>query len=155
MLSIWCGLIPFGMDSLGGALIPLSDINQYSIAFPPFAAQNERLPHFILLFWNTKIRYTLMPPFFIYSILSGDGDCADTHASPKDLLDKAVVCVTAFQYSIESRTAVFSMRADKMEELKAGEWRAFIWRTDVWEAVTEGVEISRGLMTRQNWGSMV
>ncbi|KAM3430865.1 hypothetical protein MY4824_007438 [Beauveria thailandica] len=155
MLSIWCGLIPFGMDSLGGALVPLTDINKYSIAFPPFAAQHERLPHFILLFWNTKIGYTLKPPLFIYSILSGDGGCVDTHASPKDLLDKAVVCVTAFQYMMESRTAVFSMRADKMEEMKAGEWRAFIWRTDVWEAVTDGVEVSRGLVTRQNWGDLM
>ncbi|KAM3459848.1 hypothetical protein NHJ6243_006480 [Beauveria neobassiana] len=156
MLSIWCGLIPFGMDSLGGSLIPLTDINQYSIAFPPFAAQHERLPHFILLFWNTKVGYTLKPPASLYSVLSGSGNYyANTHASPKVLLDKAIVCVTAFQYVMESRSAVFSMRADKMEEMKAGEWRAFIWRTDAWQAVTEGVEVSRGLVTRQNWGSMV
>ncbi|KAM0738037.1 hypothetical protein ACQRIT_007513 [Beauveria bassiana] len=156
MLSIWCGLIPFGMDSLGGSLVPLTDINQYSIAFPPFAAQHERLPHFILLFWNTKIGYTLKPPASLYSIFSGSGHYyANTHASPKVLLDKAIVCVTAFQYVMESRSAVFSMRADKMEEMKAGEWRAFIWRTDAWQAVTEGVEVSRRLVTRQNWGSMV
>ncbi|KAM3512042.1 hypothetical protein MY11210_004302 [Beauveria gryllotalpidicola] len=155
MLSIWCGLIPFGMDSLGGALVPLTDINQYSIDFPPFAAEHERLPHFILLFWNTKLGYTLKPPASLYSMLSGNGDYATTHASPKDLLDKTIVCVTAFQYIMESRTAVFSMRADKMEEMKAGEWRAFIWRTDAWQAVTDGVQVSHGLVTRQNWSNML
>lgn len=154
LLSIWRALIPFGVDSLGGALVPLTGINQYSIDFPPFRTEHERLPHFILLFWNTEIGYTLKPPGSIRYVLSGAYDGTSTHALSRALLDKAIVCVTAFQYLAGSRTAVFSMRADKMEKMKTGKWRAFIWRTDAWEAVTDGVDVSAEVVTRKNWAAM-
>lgn len=106
LLSIWRGFIPFGMDSIGGALVPLTGINQYSLDFPPFRADNERLPHFVLLFWNTEIGYTLKPPSNLHSLLAGGGGGTRSHTSLRELLGKAIVCVTAFRYHSESRSVL-------------------------------------------------
>lgn len=154
LLSIWQSLIPFGMDSLGGSLVPLTSVNQYSITFPAFRTEHGRVPHFILLFWNIEAGYTLKPPTSIYDILSGRGAGAEAEVPPKDLLEKAVVCVTAFKYDAASRTASFPMRADKIDEMKSGKWNAFIWRTDIWQAVTDGVSVSEELVMGENWAVM-
>ncbi|KAJ3534692.1 hypothetical protein NM208_g7439 [Fusarium decemcellulare] len=54
LLSIWRRLLPFGVDSLSGTLVPPGTIFQYTITFPPFPAKHEGVPHFILVFWNTE-----------------------------------------------------------------------------------------------------
>ncbi|KJZ69859.1 hypothetical protein HIM_10759 [Hirsutella minnesotensis 3608] len=150
LLSIWRRLLPFGIDSLSGTLVPLGTIFQYSITFPPFPAKHERVPHFILVFWNTEVGYTTKPPVSIYNLLLDVGG-GDSHVSARDIREKGIVCVTAFHYTTASRTAVFWMRADKMEQMIAGKWRAFIWRTDAWKAVTDGVDVSSGISMGKKW----
>lgn len=61
LLSIWRRLLPFGVDSLGGTLVPLRTIHQYTVIFPPFPAKHERVPHFILLFLITEVGRTAKP----------------------------------------------------------------------------------------------
>lgn len=85
----------------------------------------------------------------MYNILSGASE--DILMPGRDILEKGIVCVTAFHYTSVSRTAVFWMRADKMEEMKAGKWRVFIWRTDAWTGVTDGVDVSTGVATGKKW----
>lgn len=153
LLSIWRRLLPFGTDSLGGALVPLASIAKYTIAFPtPVRAENNRLPHFMLLFWNTKVGCcSAKPPHNIYHLLVNNSDGGDNSTSARDIRTRAVVCVTTFHYMPASRTAEFWMRADKMEDIMSGTWNAFIWRTDTWEAVTCGVDVSTGIVRREKW----
>lgn len=149
LLSIWRRLLPFGMDSLGGTLVPLGSIHQYSITFSPFPADHERLPHFILIFWNTEVGYSIKPPASIRSLLMGEE--SQGFVSSKDILEKAIVCVDTFHYTTATRTAEFWMRADKMKEIMAGKWKAFIWRTDSWTSVTGGVDMSSGVVKGKSW----
>lgn len=150
LLSIWRRLVPFGIDLLSGSLVPLGTIFQYSITFPSIPAEYERIPHFILVFWITEVGYTMKPPASIYNLLL-DGGRGDNPASARNIREKGIVCVTAFHYITASRTAVFWMRGDKMEEMMAGKWRAFIWRTDAWKAITDGVDVSSGVTTGKKW----
>lgn len=149
LLSIWRRLLPFGIDSLGGTLVPLDSIYEYSITFPPFPPEHERIPHFSLVFVNTAVGNTMRPESF-YDYLSGTSSVSDI-----SLRDKATVCVTAFQYTTASRTAVFWMRSDKMKQMAAGQWTAFICRTDEWEAITDGVDVSFEVRTGRKWTALL
>ena len=154
LLSIWRRLLPFGIGSLSGALVPLNAIYQYSVTFPVFRVENELVRHFILLFWNIDVGRTLSPPASIYSLLAGNNGRTEPLATG-DVRDKGIVCVSAFRYNTTSRTAIFWMRADKMEQMMAGGWRVFIWRTDAWKAVTGGVDVSSGVSKGNNWTSLI
>ncbi|QPH11568.1 hypothetical protein C2857_003367 [Epichloe festucae Fl1] len=153
LLSIWRRLLPFGTDSLSGTLVPLASIAKYSITFPTVRAESDHLPHFILLFWNTEVGSSSCPPDNIYELLvNGDaGGGGDNSTSARDIRKRGIVCVTTFRYIPASRTAEFWMRADKMEDMIAGAWNAFIWRTDAWEAVTGGIDISTGVVAGEKW----
>lgn len=148
MLSLWRPLIPFGLELMNDVLAPLEGISKYSITFPTYPEENENLPHFMLVFWNEEAGYTMAPPSNLYSLLSG-GD-GDGQASAADIRAKAIVCSTTFSFHTASRTAQFWMRSDKIEEMKKGKWKAFIWRTDKWTAVTRGVDVSTGVAVVQN-----
>lgn len=150
LLSIWRRLLPFGIDSLGGSLVSLETIHQYSITFPPFRAEQDRIPHFMLLFWNIEEGYTQKPPASMYNILS-DGGGEDILMPTKSIREKGVVCVTAFHYTSVTRTAKFWMRADIMERMVEGKWKVFIWRTDTWTGVTDGVDVTTGVAKGQKW----
>ncbi|KAG8417355.1 hypothetical protein J3458_004865 [Metarhizium acridum] len=151
LLSIWRRLLPFGIDSsLSGSLVPLETIHQYSITFPPFPAINDARPHFNLVFWNTEVGNMAERLYSIYSLLDGSGG-GDNSKSARNIREKGIVCVTTFRFITASRTAEFWMRADEMERMRAGKWRAFIWRTDEWEASTDGVDVSSGVTTGKKW----
>ncbi|KAG6008119.1 hypothetical protein E4U21_005001 [Claviceps maximensis] len=150
LLSIWRRLLPFGTDPLDALLVPLNNVCQYSVAFPPFQAENERYPHFMLLFWNTEIATTERPPESNYRLFL-DGDAGDGSTSAKRIRKMGIVAVTAFRFHSNSRTAVFWMRSDKIEEMRAGKWRVFIWRTDAWTSASDGVDVSSGVVTGKKW----
>lgn len=97
--------------------------------------------------------YTLKPPASIYRLLGG-GE-GEKNVSAKDIREKGIVCVTSFEYTTASRAAVFWMRADVMEKMMAGKWRAFIWRTDAWEATTGGVDVSSRVSKDKSWTSLL
>jgi len=104
----------------------------------------------MLLFWNTKVANVERPPENNYKLFL-DGDGGDRSTSAKKIRQKGIVCVSAFRFNRLSRTAVFWMRSNKIEEMRAGKWKVFIWRTDAWTSVTEGVNVSSGLVTGENW----
>ncbi|KAH8894481.1 hypothetical protein GQ53DRAFT_839555 [Thozetella sp. PMI_491] len=150
LLSIWRRLLPFGLDSLGDALVPLETIKEYSITFPPFPAEHERLPHFMLLFCNYEALHPIQTSDSIRSLLL-EGRRRDNRASARDIREKEIVCVTAFTYTTASRKAVLWMRADAMEKMIAEKWKAFIWRTDAWTPITKSVDMGSGVLTGPQW----
>lgn len=56
LLSIWARLLPFGCVAPPGALVRPGGIVEYSVAFPPFAEEQVRVPHFVLVFWHSSAR---------------------------------------------------------------------------------------------------
>ncbi|KUI64181.1 hypothetical protein VM1G_10953 [Cytospora mali] len=49
-------------------------------------------------------------------------------------------------------TMVFRLlERDVIENMKAGDWKLYIWRTDNWQAVTEAVDVSRDLEGKHSW----
>ncbi|EFY95072.2 tetratricopeptide [Metarhizium robertsii ARSEF 23] len=150
LVSIWRRLLPFGIDSsLSASLVSLETIHLYSIAFPPFPAISDHRPQSILVFWNTEVGDAAQRLDSLYDLLDGSG--GDDSKSARNIREKGVVCVTTFRFTTASRTAEFWMRADKMEQMMAGKWRAFLWRTDEWEASTRGVDVSRGVTKGKKW----
>lgn len=150
LVSIWRRLLPFGIDSsLSTSLVPLETIYQYSIAFPPFPAISDPRPQSILVFWNTEVGDVAQRLDSLYGLLDGSG--GDNSKSARNIREKGVVCVTTFRFTTASRTAEFWMRADKMEQMMVGKWRAFLWRTDEWEASTRGVDVSSGVTKGKKW----
>jgi hypothetical protein len=133
------------MDSLSGTLVPVDTIVHYSITFTPVPIPTDLTRHFMLVFWNTEVGRSAKPPASIRDLL------VDGAASHRDVREKGIVCVSAFRYTTASRTATLWMRSDVMEQMMAGKWRAFIWRTDTWEATTPGVDVSAGVETGKNW----
>lgn len=151
LVSIWRRLLPFGIDSsLSASLVPLETIYMYSIAFPPFPAISDHRPQSILVFWNTEVGDVAQRLDSLYGLLDGSGG-GDDSKSARNIREKGVVCVTTFRFTTASRTADFWMRADKMEQMMAGKWRAFLWRTDEWEASTRGVDVSSGVAKGRKW----
>ncbi|KAK0732025.1 hypothetical protein B0H67DRAFT_566456 [Lasiosphaeris hirsuta] len=51
---------------------------------------------------------------------------------------------TTMTYVEAARTASFWCRDDVMQSMTAGGWTAFIWRTDSWTQVTDGVKVEEG-----------
>ncbi|KAK9444690.1 tetratricopeptide [Metarhizium brunneum] len=150
LVSIWRRLLPFGIDSsLSASLVSLETIYQYSIAFPPFPAINDHRPQSILVFWNTEVGDVAQRLDSLHGLLDGSG--GDNSKSARNIRENGVVCVTTFRFTTASRTAEFWMRADKMEQMMAGKWRAFLWRTDEWEASTPGVDVSSGVTKGKKW----
>ncbi|KAF5128473.1 hypothetical protein E5D57_009413 [Metarhizium anisopliae] len=150
LVSIWRRLLPFGIDSsLSASLVPLETIHQYSIAFPPFPAINDHRPQAILVFWNTEVGDVAQRLDSLYDLLDSSG--GDNSKSARNIGEKGVVCVTTFRFTTASRTAEFWMRADKMEQMMVGKWRAYLWRTDEWEASTPGVDVSSGVTKGKKW----
>ncbi|KUI63016.1 TPR repeat-containing protein associated with Hsp90 [Cytospora mali] len=147
LLSIWRRLLPFGVISPKKTLVPLSEILEYQVSFPLFQQDQLRIPHFALVFWNTECG---QPPQDIRSLLLDD-EVGDTSASASQIRNQGVHIVTTFRFVTHTRTASFWMRKDVIENMKAGNWRLYIWRTDNWQAVTEAVDVSRDLEGKHSW----
>ncbi|KAH8655855.1 hypothetical protein BX600DRAFT_515543 [Xylariales sp. PMI_506] len=55
LLSIWCRILPFGIQLESKALVPLTSIWECTTAFPSFSTPNGNLPHFMMVFWSPEI----------------------------------------------------------------------------------------------------
>lgn len=103
LLSIWRRLLPFGVITPRNTLVPLSDIVEYQVTFPLFREDQLRLPHFTLVFWDTKFR---RPPVNLRGLLLDDEDGAFPE-SVRKARDHGVHVVTTFRFVTHTRTASF------------------------------------------------
>ena len=135
LARLWLRLLPFGCPGL--PLIP--KVFKYSINFPEFYCTDLLSPHFMLLFWNRK--YGKAPKEMRSVLLD------DEKGSPKfsRIRRHAVHIVTTFTWTQQTRTAGWTMREDVVENMKQGEWDAYIWRTDDWMRLTEGIDVRKNI----------
>lgn len=176
LLSLWSPLLPFGLTTPRGHLVPPADIAEYAVSFPHLKDTSQlRLPHFILVFWNTKSAAAreeggaaaAPPPLGsnrLHSILREDGAVSDgleftgqgLGEQWNEMKRDGIRVFTTLSYDRETKTVAFWSRVDAMERLwqdKEEQWEAFIWRVDRWTRVTDGVKVSEGSVTmRRRWG---
>lgn len=139
LLSIWGRLLPFGFIAPPGALAQSRDIAEYSVSFPKFFEEQTRIPHFVLLFWDFQAGE--IPGMGRMRRFLLDDEAGDTSERVRDMKRRSVHVFSTFKFVTDTRTASFWCRADTMREMMGGDWKVFIWRTDTWERVTQGVSV--------------
>ncbi|KFA81574.1 hypothetical protein S40288_11307 [Stachybotrys chartarum IBT 40288] len=145
LASLWYPLLPFGLVAAPETLAPLSGISEYGVTFPSFATDNDNVPHFMVMFWNSETYQT--PPKNLYSYLVTKA----SEEPKKSAKLSSIHCLTTFAYQSSTRTATFWLTDDFVEGLRNGKWMAYIARTDAWEVVTRGVEVSGGVTKLRTW----
>jgi hypothetical protein len=135
LARLWLRLLPFGCPGL--PLVPR--VFKYSITFPEFYCVDLFTPQFMLLFWNRK--YGKAPKEMRSVLLD------DEKGSPKfsRIRRHAVHIVTTFTWTQHTRTAGWTMRGDVVENMKQGEWDAYIWRTNDWMRLTKGTDVRKSI----------
>ncbi|KAH8904162.1 hypothetical protein BR93DRAFT_971230 [Coniochaeta sp. PMI_546] len=139
LLSIWGRLLPFGFIAPPGALAQPRGIAEYSVSFPKFLEEQTRIPHFVLLFWDSQAGD--IPGMGRMRRFLLDDEAGDTSERARDIKHRGVHVFSTFEFVTDTRTASFWCRADTMREMMGGDWKVFIWRTDTWERVTQGVSV--------------
>ena len=150
LLSVWYHILPFGILTPKGALLPLTSISQYQTSFPEFDDLNRNVPHFMILFWNLDVAGTAAPPRSIRRLLLDD-ELGDTSSSAQKIREEGVHCLTTFRWTSTSRTGTYWLRDDVINSMMAGAWKVYIWRVDTWEASTSGVDVAAGVTRMGNW----
>lgn len=150
LFTIWRRVLPFGVIAPQGATTSLQRIREHSVAFPLFEVEGTRVPHFMLVFWDTNGANGREPPRRISEMLSFD-HVGSTRGVETTTVKAGIHIVTAFRFTTSTRTASFWMRDDVVEDMKAGSWKVYIWRTDNWNRLTEGVDVTRDLKGGQAW----
>lgn len=140
LLSVWSRLLPFGFVAPPGALVGPRDVAEYSVEFPAFEEEQVRVPHFVLVFWDSKYR-TQIPNGRGMRRALLDDETVETVGGLTDLGRRSIRVVSVFKYVPAARMASWWCRADVMREMTDGEWGVYVWRTDTWEQVTKGVGV--------------
>lgn len=137
-------VLPFGVILPQGGMPLLPSIREYSVTFPMFRGERFLVPHFILIFWDTQNARGREPPPNLLEPL-----CFEHMGATKGIhtttLKTGIRIMTTFRFTSHTRTASLWMREDVMQEMKAGTWKVYIWRTDDWNRLTPGVDVREGL----------
>ena len=166
LLSIWAPLLPFGLGGLQPKTItPPTDMALYSVTFPPFVAIEILRPHFELVFWdysNARILKTTSSMEqmaqkggsggFLRSLLADD-ETGDVSSHGREFRNgDGVQMFSTFRYVTATRTASFWCSKEWARSMKeSGGWKVFIWRTDNWERVTQGVDVKGSVEFVRSW----
>lgn len=144
-LSLWRGLLPFGIAPPKGTLVSLGEIEEYSITFQRFlTGKAQNFPHFALVFWDTR---AAEPPADLREALLKEAERSVAGEASR----KAHV-VTTFKFVTNVKEASFWMRSDIAKQvLEEDGWKAWIWRTDSWEKESDGVDIRGGMRKKRTW----
>ncbi|KAK3398506.1 hypothetical protein B0T20DRAFT_498398 [Sordaria brevicollis] len=103
-----------------------------------------------LVFWDMS--QGRKPPRELRTLLSDD-ERGDGSAAAQATRDRGIHVVSAFRYTAETQSVNFWLRKDVVDGMlnEPGDWRAYIWRTDNWEKLSEGVPIATNLEMEGSW----
>ncbi|OIW25576.1 hypothetical protein CONLIGDRAFT_621388 [Coniochaeta ligniaria NRRL 30616] len=150
LLSIWSRLMPFAFLVPPRALVAPADIAEFSVSFPAFKAKDARLPHFVLLFWDSSNGDALLGDLILRDFLRGDGHGYESLSAEK-IRRHSIHIFSAVKYVTATRTATFWCRRDLMRMMRHENWKVFIWRIDTWQQVTAGVVVKDGVAMIRLW----
>ncbi|KAI1498753.1 hypothetical protein F5X99DRAFT_431519 [Biscogniauxia marginata] len=145
--SIWQPLLPFGLLFRKGLLPPLDTIKKYGITFPPYWDDWLSRPHFMLVFWDSKLG---SPPEILRKTLIDD-ELGDHRDKSKTIRESGIHVLTTFRWVTKTRTAWFWLRSDVMEVLRREDWKAYIWRSDTYEKTTDAVSVRENIEEIGSW----
>lgn len=150
LLSIWTPLLPFAFLAPQDALIPPSDVAEYIVSFHNHIVDNAhvRVPHFMLVFWNTSNGSE--PPKDMRKFLLDD-ETGGTSTAAKEMKQHAIHVVNTFRYVTKTSTASFWLRRDVTEDMKKGKWNVYIRRNDTYASVRRGVSVADHVVEKRRW----
>lgn len=161
LVGIWRRLLPFGAMATAAAAAaagggtaaedgrrstpaPLGQIRRYSIkleGLPPPIGQ--RSCQFTLVFWDAASNGAATPPRDLRRLLLDDEEAGgDVSEAARKIREHGVHVVTTLDLVQKTATASFWLRSDVVEEMRAGDWRAFVWRTSTWERASDGARVA-------------
>lgn len=150
LFATWRRLLSFGVIVPQEKIPPLQRIRQYEVSFPVWKGERLLVPHFILVFWDTHNARGREPPKNLLEPLCFEHMGA-TDGIQTTTLKTGIHIVTVFQFKTSTRTASFWMRDDVVEKMKAGTWKVYIWRTDSWDRLTQGMDVTKDLKAGPSW----
>lgn len=155
LLSLWRHLFPFGISSISSfgskaAVAPVDGIFHYRIKMPCFDGNQLRMYRFQFVFWDMSQERE--PPRELHTLLSDD-EKGDVSAAAQATRDKGIHVVSVFRYAADTQSVSFRLRKDVLDGMLSGpgDWRAYIWRTDNWKKVSEGVLVATNLEMEGSW----
>ncbi|KAK3328948.1 hypothetical protein B0H66DRAFT_585518 [Apodospora peruviana] len=151
LVSIWSRLLPFGLvlPQQEGLVSP-SDIAKLTVRFSSVRDQRLRMPHFVLLFWDSTDED--QPSSSMRRLLRDDEQGDKTSALGKKKRE-GVHVFTTMKYFTATKIVSFWCRADVMQRMMKGDskWKVFIWRVDNWTQMSEGVDVKDGVTKTRVW----
>ena len=151
LLNLWRPLLPFGFTVPKGAALSANDICKCSIAFPKPYSSSHVQPHTMIMFWDMSQGELIDGSRFRGMLL--DDEVGDSSSSAKLARSQGLHVVTTFKYVTKTRTASFWLRRDVVDLLvgRSGNWRAYLWRSDGWLRLNNGVPAASGLVIGERW----
>lgn len=138
LVSLWQGVLPFGLIAPTHLIPQPRDVVEHTITFPPFSMKELHVPHFMLVFYD-EVKFG-KPPKQLRSLLLDDEAGADGLASERA---GAVHVLTTFRWTARDLSVTFWMHKKAFEEMVSENWRLYLWRTDSWERVSDGLELQK------------
>jgi len=85
--------------------------------------------------------------------LFADDETGDVSSHGREFRNgDGVQMFSTFRYATATRTASFWCSKEWVRSMKeSGGWKVFIWRTDNWERVTQGVDVKGGVEFVRSW----
>ena len=136
--AIWKHLLPFGLLMTGNLLPKLGTVRKYQIAFS--ASQDMRTitqPHTMLVFWSEE---NGQPPVDIRRTLLHD-EMGEISKQANEIRRSGLHVLTTFKWDTETKTASFWLREDVVQSMIQGNWKAYVWGTDTYTRITDGVPV--------------
>lgn len=155
LISLWAGLLPFGLVMPPGTMVPPSDIAEYTVTFQGFMDHDPRRPHFVLVFWN--VDDAEVPPMSsdeLWWTVNHDNEIIEQSDFPTETIRYNLGrfhIFSAVHYTTVSRTATFWSRVDFVDRMRAEDYAVFLWRIDTWTRVSEGVCVKQGVTMKRGW----
>ncbi|KAK4197909.1 tetratricopeptide [Triangularia verruculosa] len=150
-LGVWSRLLRFGFVAPPSSIVGPGDVGEYSVSFPPFGKRFLLKPHFVILFWDTA--KATPPAGEAMRRLLLDDETGNRSEVAAERRKSAVHVFSSFHYVENTRTARWWCRTDVMKSLTGdgSGWKVYIWRTDTWDRVTEGVDAKTGVSFLGSW----
>lgn len=145
LATIWQRVLPFGLLTAHSRLPKIEDIKEFEVTFSDPRGDNFlSLNAAIVLFdtssgkgFQAKAAKNLRPWLL-------DDEKGDMTVEAKKIRDGCIHDLSTFSWDSKGNKSSFWLRKDVIGSIKeSGTWKIFLWRTDTWERVSDGVSIDK------------
>ncbi|KAK3342833.1 hypothetical protein B0H65DRAFT_576387 [Neurospora tetraspora] len=143
MVALWRPLLSYGVSVSSEVVVAVDGIRNDRIKMSRCRGDMLREPRLMLVFWDVKQGKS---PRQLRSLLL-DEEVGDASAATQAIRYQDIHDVSTFRYTADTQTVSFWLRKDVVDAMLdgLGEWTAYIWRTDSWENIGDGLPIATRL----------